>query len=92
METLIAKKRNESQPLLKKWSPFPPSPAIIWIQQGNRVLWGCVHIIVSGYYRPTDNFSLLFTEPVVEAKLHEARKMITNEKIELFNSIVGEML
>ena len=37
METLIAKKRNESQPLLKKWSPFPPS-AIIWIQQGNRVL------------------------------------------------------
>lgn len=51
METLIAKKRNESQPLLKKWSPFPPSPAIIWIQQGNRVLWRCVHIIVSGYYR-----------------------------------------
>ena len=44
METLIAKKRNESQPLLKKWSPFPPSPAIIWVQQGNGILWGCVHI------------------------------------------------
>lgn len=30
-------------------------------------------------------------EPVVEDKLHEARKMITNEKIKLFNSIASEM-
>lgn len=37
-------------------------------------------------------FIILFAEPVVESKLHEARKMITNEKIELFNSIAGEML
>ena len=37
-------------------------------------------------------FIILVAEPVVESKLHEARKMITNEKIELFNSIAGEML
>ena len=34
MEVLVAKKRNESQMLLKKTSPFPLSPVIIWVQQG----------------------------------------------------------
>ena len=34
MEALVTKKRNDSQTLLKKTSPFPPSPAIIWVQQG----------------------------------------------------------
>ena len=36
METLVAKKRNESQKMQipRKSSPFPPAPAIIWIQQG----------------------------------------------------------
>lgn len=34
MEALVAKKRNESQMLLKKTSPFPPSPVIVWVQQG----------------------------------------------------------
>ena len=34
MEALVAKKRNESQMLLKKTSPFPLSPVIIWVQQG----------------------------------------------------------
>ena len=36
MEALVAKKRNESQMLQmpKKLNPFPPSPVIIWIQQG----------------------------------------------------------
>ncbi|KAM7442313.1 N-acetylneuraminate 9-O-acetyltransferase [Porites harrisoni] len=65
MESLVAKKRNETQKpkMLKKSSPFPPPPVIIWIQQ----------------------------EPVVEGKLHPARKTITNEKIELFNSIVSEI-
>ncbi|KAJ7390613.1 N-acetylneuraminate 9-O-acetyltransferase [Desmophyllum pertusum] len=63
METLVAKKKNESQALPKKSSLFPPSPVIVWIQQ----------------------------EPVVESKLHEARKMITNEKVDLFNSIAEEM-
>ena len=30
----MAKKRNESQILPKKTSPFPPSPVIVWVQQG----------------------------------------------------------
>ena len=34
IEALVAKKRNESQMLLKKTSPFPPSPVIVWVQQG----------------------------------------------------------
>ena len=38
METLVAKIRNESQKMQqqipKKSSPFPPSPVIIWVQQG----------------------------------------------------------
>ena len=36
MESLVAKKRNETQKpkMLKKSSPFPPPPVIIWIQQG----------------------------------------------------------
>ena len=38
MESLVAKKRNETQKpkllKLKKSSPFPPPPVIIWIQQG----------------------------------------------------------
>ena len=38
------------------------------------------------------SFIMFAAEPVVESKLHEARKMITNEKIELFNSIAEEML
>ncbi|XP_068751421.1 N-acetylneuraminate 9-O-acetyltransferase-like isoform X2 [Montipora capricornis] len=67
MEMLVAKKRNESETMqmqaIKKTSLFPPSPAIIWVQQ----------------------------EPVVEDKLNEARKVITNEKIRLFNSIPFEM-
>lgn len=31
-------------------------------------------------------------EPVVKHKLNEARKIITNEKIELFNFIASEIL
>lgn len=58
----------------------------------NKVIGCCGDVFTLSFQVTTDNFSLLFTEPVVEAKLHEARKMITNEKIELFNSIVGEML
>ena len=58
----------------------------------NKVMGCCEDVSTLQFQVTTDNFSLLFTEPVVEAKLHEARKMITNEKIELFNSIVGEML
>ena len=38
MEALVAKKRNESQMLLKKTSPFPPSPVIIWVQQGTHTM------------------------------------------------------
>ena len=39
MEALVAKKRNESQMILSKThnkqsNPFPPSPVIIWVQQG----------------------------------------------------------
>ena len=39
MEALVAKKRNESQMLLKKTSPFPPSPVIIWVQQGTDTMF-----------------------------------------------------
>lgn len=35
---------------------------------------------------------IFVVELVVELKFYEVRKMIINEKIELFNFIVGEML
>ena len=52
METLVAKKKNESQALPKKSSLFPPSPVIVWIQQGNFIM--CIITCMSSGGCPKD--------------------------------------